>query len=259
MNILNWLFDLKWGSFTPTHVISLVIAVLIPVGIHYALRKRKEKTQRTVLFILSMIGPVALAYDIIVWGIPTTPLQYLPLHICSYNALLTPILVATKNKLLGNLLPLFSVGAAIALLVNSIQAEYSIFSFVFLLYYLSHTFGACIPFLMFSLGHIKPETKYILPCVGATLGIYTVSHFANLAINKYLLEANVLDSLGEVIQVNYMFSVHPQGNPLLLLFWEIIPHSYFYMFMVLPIAAAYFTLMNIGNITRYVKSRRSAE
>ena len=128
MNILNWLFDLKWGSFTPTHVISLVIAVLIPVGIHYALRKRKEKTQRTVLFILSMIGPVALAYDIIVWGIPTTPLQYLPLHICSYNALLTPILVATKNKLLGNLLPLFSVGAAIALLVNSIQAEYSIFS-----------------------------------------------------------------------------------------------------------------------------------
>ena len=248
MKIPESLTALKWGSFTPTHIITLIIALLIPIALHYLLRRRGERTQRTVLLLLSMIGPLALIYDIVVWGIPTTPLQYLPLHICSYNALLTPILVATKSKFLGNLLPLFSVGAAIALIVNSIQAEYSIFSLVFVLYYLSHTFGTCIPFLMISLGLVKTETRYILPCVFATVGIYTLSHFANLLINRYLALANILDYTGELIQVNYMFSIHPQGNPLLTMFWNIIPYQYFYMLMAVPIAAAYFVLMNIKNI-----------
>ena len=255
----NNLLELKWGSFTPTHLISLVIAVLIPIGIHFLLRNRSERTQITVLFIMSLLGPIALAYDIIVWGIPSTPLQYLPLHMCSYNALLTPVLVLTKNRFLGNLIPLFSVGAAIALVFNSIQAEYSIFSFVFLLYYLSHTFGASIPFLMFSLGHIKTHPKYILPSTAATLGIYTLSHFANLAINAYLESAGIVDYLGELIQVNYMFSIHPQGNPLLSLFWSIIPHSYFYMLVAIPIAAIYFVMMNLSHIIKAVRQRRMAK
>lgn len=251
------LLELKWGSFTPVHLISLVFSVLIPVGIHFLLRKRSERTQLTVLFILSLLGPFALAYDIIVWGIPSTPLQYLPLHMCSYNALLTPVLVLTRNKFLGNLLPLFSVGAAIALVFNSIQAEYSIFSFVFLLYYLSHTFGASIPFLMFSLGHIKTHPKYILPSTAATLGIYTLSHFANLIINDYLADVNFVDYAGDLIQVNYMFSIHPQGNPMLLFFWGLIPYQYFYMLAAIPIAAAAFTMMNINHIIRAIKERKA--
>ncbi len=239
------LAQLKWGSFTPTHLISLVVAILIPVILHFVLRNKSRRKQTLVLFIFSLIGPIALIYDIVVWGIPTTPLQYLPLHICSYNALLTPLLVLTKNKFLGNLLPLFSVGAAFALLFNSIQAEYSIFSFVFLLYFLSHTFGTCLPFLMVSLGHIKIEPKQILPCIGGTLAIYTASHFANIAINEYLTANEMTDYL-----VNYMFSLHPQGNPMLELFWSIIPHSYFYMLMVIPIVAVYFVAMNIPNFIR---------
>ena len=253
---MEQLLELQWGSFTPTHLISLVIAVLIPIGLHFLLRRRSARTQITVLFILSLLGPVSLAYDIIVWGIPSTPLQYLPLHMCSYNALLTPVLILTKNRFLGNLVPLFSVGAAIALIFNSIQAEYSIFSFVFLLYYLSHTFGASLPFLMFSLGHIKAHPKYILPSTAATLGIYTISHFANLLINNYLASVNFLDWAGELIQVNYMFSIHPQGNPLLLLFWSVIPHSYFYMLLAIPIAAAYFVLLNLPFILKWAREKK---
>lgn len=255
--MLDKILELKWGMFTPTHFISLVIALLIPIGVHYLLRNKSERTQITVLFVMSLLGPVALAYDIIVWGIPSTPLQYLPLHMCSYNALLTPILVLTKNRFLGNLVPLFSVGAAIALVFNSIQAEYSIFSFVFLLYFLSHTFGASIPFLMLSLGHIKTSARYILPSTLATLAIYTISHFANLAINAYLAKVGIVDYLGELIQVNYMFSIHPQGNPLLSLFWSIIPHSYFYMLVAIPIAAAYFVLMNAKEIVGIIRVRCS--
>lgn len=254
---MEQLLSLTWGSFTPTHLISLVIAVLIPIGLHFLLRNKSERIQLTVLFILSLFGPVQLVYEIIVWGIPSTPLQYLPLHMCAYNSLLTPILVLSKNKLLGNLLPLFSVGAAIALVMNSIQADYRIFSYVFVQYYLTHTFGASIPFLMFSLGHTKPHPKYILPSTLATLGIYTVSHIANLIINAYLASVNFLDWKGELIQVNYMFSIHPQGNPLLQMFWNLIPYPYFYMLMAIPIAALYFACMNFGSILQFFKDRKS--
>ena len=126
----EWLLEeWTWGSYTPTHFASLIVAVLIAVGLHFALRKRSETVQTWVLFVLSLYGVFALVYEIIVWGIPSTPLQYLPLHMCAYNSLLTPVAVLTKNKTLGNLLPLFATGAALALLVNSIQAEYRLLSF----------------------------------------------------------------------------------------------------------------------------------
>ena len=221
-----------WGSFTPVHIATLILAVLIPIGLHYALRGASERTQTVVLFIISLIGPFSLIYDIVLWGLPTTPLQYLPLHICSYNALLTPILVLTKNKFLGNLLPLFSVGAAFALLFNSIQADYSLTTLVFLSYFLSHTLGTCLPFLMVSLGHVRISHKQILPCVLGTLGIYTVSYF----LNKVIIHHLEVTGLTEYIpNINYMFSIYPQGNPMLELFWSIIPYEYFYMLMVMNI------------------------
>ena len=255
---MEWLLEWQWGSFTPTHIISLVISVLIAIGIHFALRNRSDKVKTWVLFVLSLCGITSLVYDFVVWGIPSTTLQYLPLHICAYNALLTPVLVLTKNKVLGNMLPLFATGAAIALLVNSIQAEYAILSFTFFSYYISHTMGACLPFLMISLGFIKPEPRYILPTAATTLGLYTVSHLANLAINAYLTSVNMLDWQGELIQVNYMFSIHPQGNPLLMLFWSIIPASYFYMLCALPIIALYFVLLNIRHIVAYFRRGRES-
>lgn len=240
--------EILWGTgFTPIHLTTLIIALLIPFVLHFALRGARRRTQTVVLFIISLIGPFSLIYDIVLWGIPTSPLLYLPLHICSYNALLTPILVLTKNKFLGNLLPLFSVGAAFALLFNSIQAGYSLTTLVFLSYFLSHTIGTCLPFLMISLGHVRIEPRQILPCIGGTLAIYTASHFANVAIIEYLTAKGLTDY---VQYINYMFSIYPQGNPLLELFWSIIPHSYFYMLMVIPIVAIYFVLMNLPNFIR---------
>lgn len=256
---MEWLLELKWGTFTPVHLISLVCSVLIGVGLHFLLRKREERIQRAVLFALSLYGIFALGYEIIVWGIPSTPLQYLPLHMCAYNSVLTPVLLLTKNKTLGNLLPLFATGAAIALVFNSIQAEYTVLSFTFFSYYATHTLGVAIPFLVLSLGIVKPHPRYILPSLGVTLGIYTVSHFANLIINNYLEQANVLDWQGLLIQVNYMFSIHPQGNPLLLLFWSIIPYSYFYMLCALPIIIIYFALLNCKHIARGLRKKKALD
>lgn len=252
------LLNMKWGTFTPQHFISLVVSLALSVSLHFILRKKSDKTKRLVLFILSFLGPIALLHDMS-WGLRTSMLLYLPFHLCSFNAILTPILVWTRNRFLGNLIPLFSVGSALSLIFNTVQAEYSIFSFVFLFHFISHTIGYCIPFLMFSLGLVKPHPKYILPCVGTTFGLYTIAHFVNLFVNEILKAQNILDSTGTLYQVNYMFSLDPQGNPVLVLCWNLIPYQYFYMLAVIPIIALAFGSMNIGFIIRYIKSKRNHE
>lgn len=259
---MQWLLELKWGTFTPAHFISLGVSVLIAVGLHFLLRKRSEKVQTWVLFTLSIYGVFALVYEIVVWGFlgynPLQWLQYLPLHMCAYNSLLTPILILSKNKILGNMLPLFATGAAIALIFNSIQADYTILSFTFISYFLTHTLGTALPFLMLSLGLIKPHPRYILPTAATTVGLYTVSHFANLIINNYLTSVNALDWQGLVLQVNYMFSIHTEGNPLLGLFWSIIPCSYFYMLCAFPIIVIYFALLNCKHIAAWIRSKKQS-
>jgi len=249
------LLEMQWGSFTPQHIISLIVSVGLAVSLHFILRKRSERTKVLVLFVLSLIGPLALLHDLY-WGLQTSVLLYLPLHMCSFNAILTPILVWTRNRFLGNLIPLFSVGAVLSLIFNSIQAHYTVFSFVFLFHFLSHTLGYCIPFLMFSLGLVKAHPRYILPCVGTTFGLYTLAHFANLIVNQILIAGNVTDSAGVLYQVNYMFSLSHGGNPALAFFWSLIPYEYFYMFATLPIIALAFTSMNTRFIINYVKERR---
>ena len=253
---MEQLLEMEWGTFTPQHFISLALSVAIAVGLHFLLRHKSDKTKRITLFCLSLLGPMALLHDMY-WGLRTSVLLYLPLHLCSYNALLTPILTLTKNRFLGNLIPLFGVGSAISMIANTVQAEYTVFSFVFLFHFLSHTMGWCIPLLLFSLGMVEAHPKYILPCVGTTFGIYTVSHFVNLGVNEILRMQNVVDSTGELYQVNYMFSLHDAGNPVLALFRSWIPYEYFYMLAALPIVALAFTAMNIPFFFRRLKARRT--
>jgi hypothetical protein len=67
---------------------------------------------------------------------------------------------------------------------------------------------------------------------------YTIIHFINVWINNYCLANNVTNSAGEIINVNYMFSITP-ANPLLQLFYQIIPHEYWYMYLVVPVVVIY--------------------
>ena len=251
------LLELKWGTFTPTHIATLVLAAVIVVGLYLILKNRTEKTKRIILFILSLWGPTAVMYNILVWGLKSTVLEYLPLHLCSFSAMLIPVLILTKSNLLGNLLPIYSIGALAALLLNSIQADYLVFSVPFLMYYFPHVLYMGIPILVVALDIVKIKPKYILPCVAFTFTAYTAIHFINVAINKYLAAQNILDSSGNVITVNYMFSIDPQGNPALVFFWNLIPHQYFYMLAVIPIVALGYVLLNAKNFITYFKDKKA--
>ncbi len=249
--------ELQWGTFTPAHIISLILAVGIIAGLYFILRGRTEKTKWIVLSALSFFPILAVIYDIVMWGIPGTVLQYLPLHLCTINATLLPFLTLRKSNFLGNLLPVYSVGAIVALVFNTFQAEYLIFSHVFPMYYFTHVIDFGVPLLMLALGLVKIRPKYILPCLGTTFGLYTVIHFINILINNYLTANPVYDYLGELIQVDYMYSLDPMGNPALEFFWSLIPYPYFYMLTTLPIFALVYLLLNINHIIRAIKARRA--
>ena len=197
---------MKWGSFGPVHLASLVVAALLVVGLYYLLKKRSVRTQTIVLGILSFSGIAAIIFNLVTWG---SPLEYLPFHLCSLNALVLPVAVFTRSKTLGNLLLVWSLGALAALVVNTAQAEYELLSATFAFYFFPHVLEFGIPILLFKLGLVKKDAKCILSTIAITMVVYTVVHFINLGVNAYCVANNILDYAGNVIQVNYMYSLVP--------------------------------------------------
>lgn len=241
-----------WGFFSVTHIISLAVGVAMIVGLYFLLRGKSDRTKTIVLSVLSFSGIAAILYNLLAWG---SPLEYLPLHLCSLNAMVLPIAVLTKNKILNNLLLLWSLGALIALILNTSIAGASIFSWVFFFYFFPHVLEFGIPILMLTLKLTKKDVRCIASTMGITLASYTLIHFLNLWINSYTVKHNVLDSASNVIQVNYMFSITPE-NPLLDLFYRIIPCQYWYMYLSFAVIFVYLLILYLGDIVRLVRSRK---
>ena len=122
------------------------------------------------LGILSFSGIAAIIFNLVAWG---SPIEYLPFHLCSLNALVLPVAVFTRNKVLNNLLLLWAVGAFCALVVNFAQADFKIFSFTFVFYFFPHVLELGIPILMFLLKMTKKELKYVFTTVGITFSVYS--------------------------------------------------------------------------------------
>ena len=242
---------MKWGSFGPVHIATLILGAVMIAGLYLLLRKASRKTQTWVLGVLSFSGIAAVIFNLLMWN---SPLEYLPLHLCSINAMLLPIVVFTRSKTLGNLLLVWCLGALAALVVNMAQAEYELFSWTFVFYYFPHVFEFGVPILLFALGIIEKHPKYILRTLAITMLIYTGVHLCNLWLNAYCIANEILDYAGNVIQVNYMYSITPE-NPLLALFKQLIPYDYWYMYMIVPILAVYLSIVYLPQILRSRKKQ----
>ena len=123
---------MKWGFFTPIHIATLLAAAAMNLGLYYFLKHKSVKVQTLFMLPFSLLGVGAIIFNLLKWG---SPLEYLPLHLCSLNALVLPIAVFTRSKALGNLLLAWCLGALAALVVNMAQAEYEIFSLTFVFYF----------------------------------------------------------------------------------------------------------------------------
>ena len=96
---------------------------------------------------------------------------------------------------------------------------------------------------------IRLDYKTIPYTLLITFIIYTFIHIINVCLNQYFINNNILDWAGNIIQVNYMFSFIPD-NPVLELFYNIIPYKYFYMLLVFPVIIFYLACIYIPNQAR---------
>lgn len=238
---------MKWGNFSLIHIITLLLVPVIFFILYFVLKNKSNRTKSIVLFICSLTGITAIIFNLIYWK---SPLEYLPLHMCSIQALLIPVLVITKKNWLGNLLNLWSFGALIALIANYVQADLELLSWPFIIYYFPHVFEFVVPLLMAVFKMVDVNKKYFWNTLSLTVIIYTIVHFCNIIINKYTVANTILDRYGSLLIVNYMYSVTP-SNPLLELFYRIIPYEYFYIYLATPLVVLYlfglYKLLNLVN------------
>lgn len=239
--------DMKWGFMTPPHLLSLLAAGGVLWGLWYFLWGRSRRMQQTVLGLLSLWGVAAVVYNLVRWG---EPLANLPLQLCSVNALLLPAAVVTRNKTLGNLLLLWCLGALAALVLNHEMMGVRLISWEFLFYYVPHIFEFGIPLLLFSLGLVERDLRCIGSTLSITLGVYTGVHICNKLINARYA------AMGSGLRVNYMFSIRP-NNPLTEVFYRLVPHEYWYMYLVLPIAALYLLAVYRRELAELWSGRRN--
>ena len=236
---------MTWGFMTPLHITTLVLAAAIIAGLYFALRGASRKVQTGVLLSLSLTGIAAIVYNLLRWD---DPLHYLPLHLCSINAMLLPVAVVTRNKTLGNLLLVWCLGALAALILNYDVTDAPVFGEVFNFYYFPHVFEFGIPVLLFALKLIDKDPRCIGSTMGITMVIYTGVHLCNKVIN----------GLWPAVRANYMFSIRP-NNPLVELFYQVIPCEYWYMYLVLPIVFVYLVAVYAPEISRAYRNRHAGK
>ena len=243
---------MKWGSYGPIHLLSLAFAAAAVIGLYFILKNRSMMVKTIVLGILSFSGIAAIIFNLVEWN---SPLEYLPLHLCSINALLLPIVVFTRNKQLGNLLLVWCLGALAALVVNQAQADFVVFSATFNYYFFPHVLEFGIPILLFKLKLVELDYKCIGSTLLLTILIYTGIHLCNVGLNAYCEANQILNSAGEVIKVNYMYSMVPE-NPLLALFYQWVPYEYWYLYLIFPIVLVYLVIVYSGQILRAIKAKK---
>ena len=243
---------MEWGSYGPIHLLSLAFAAAAVIGLYFILKNRSMMVKTIVLGILSFSGIAAIIFNLVDWN---SPLEYLPLHLCSINALLLPIVVFTRNKQLGNLLLVWCLGALAALVVNQAQANFVVFSATFNFYFFPHVLEFGIPILLFKLKLVELDYKCIGSTLLLTILIYTGIHLCNVGLNAYCEANQILNSAGEVIKVNYMYSLVPE-NPLLALFYQWVPYEYWYLYLIFPIVLVYLVIVYSGQIIRAIKAKK---
>ena len=234
---------MEWGFCTPAHIISLVAAALMVLALYWILKNKSPKVQLWVLFPLSCSGIAAIIFNLLRWG---SPLDYLPLHLCSLNALILPFAVLTRNKTIGNLLLVWCLGALVALVANFEMATTEFLGEAFCFYYFPHIFEFGIPLLLFKLGLVKKDARCIGSTIGITMLIYTLVHFCNKFINQY-----------SDTNVNYMFSIEAT-NPLTALFYQLIPYEYWYMYLAIPVVAVYLLIVYAPELLFWYRNKKKS-
>ena len=186
---------MKWGFFTPTHILTLVLAAVTLTALYYGLRNRSAKIQTAVLFVLSLSGIAAIVFNLLRWG---SPLEYLPLHLCSVNLFLIAWHAFRPTKTLDNFLYVACIPGALAALLFPSWTKLPPTALMHIHSFTFHILLVCYPAMLLAGRDLHPDVK-VMPKVLLLLACL----------------AGVAAITNAILDTNYMYLAEAEtGNPL---------------------------------------------
>lgn len=228
---------MEWGFFTTQHIITIIFAIVFTIAMYFILRKIEPEKSDKILFILSFLGYVGIIGNLFIGIRENILLNKLPLHLCSWNAILLPFAIKTRDSRLCTTLSVWSIGALIAILINDEGIAYQFMGLKFAIYYFPHVVEFAVPILFLLLKRFKTKKSDISFAMVLTLLVYSIAYIAS----------EIITACG--VPVNYLFTMG-STNFITDFFYNIIPYKYFYMFLTAPIIACLYYLV-------YLKTRKN--
>lgn len=175
----------------------------------------------------------------------------MPLHLCNINIFIISIGVLIKNKYLltfGGI-----VGPLGALMALTFPYPNFFDNSIFLLrnigYYGTHLVIILMGLLIFGFGFIKPELKNLKCLV-----------ICSTCLSLFIFLLNLLFRWISGSDVNYFYTMHPNGISILEVFWNLIPVPYLYLLpAILLLVVYFFVVFGLYKAYFYLKNKIKLE
>ena len=105
---------------------------------------------------------------------------------------------------------------------------------------------------MLKLKMFKKNPRCIFSTLMITFICYSFAHLMNLVINHYTLVNEIVDWKGELVTVNYMYTLAPI-NSLMEFFYNLCPIPYLYGLLFMPIILGYLAVLYLPQIVKEIK------
>lgn len=175
---------LEFKSFSPEHRLMLYLSIIVPVGIHYALRNKSEDVKRFALIYLSLatLWSFMLRFD---FEKLSDPLGW-PLHLCNTAMYIIPLcLIFKMDRLFYFTLFINVMGAFLAMAMPDTNAD-NIFATGSILFWVNHFCAFFMPVLLVSLGIFKrPKLKQWIYSMIAFVVYFALILFINAWFSNY--------------------------------------------------------------------------
>lgn len=225
-------FSNKMQYFNISHILWLLIVVGIVLSVFFVFRNKSEKTKYICLISMCVLNivlyiPYKIVFCATVKG--SLILSELPLHLCSFNLILMPIAIATKNKKLFAYFLFVGSWASFAglLFFGAVFKGMNAYDYVVISYFVYHTLLICISMMTMGFGFYKPKFSDIGWAYMFLVLFACLAHCLNI----------VLRVSGLSVTANYFITMGDPGNIATDLIMSLIPIPLLYL---LPVAVIMF-------------------
>ncbi|MDR3318873.1 MAG: YwaF family protein [Clostridiales bacterium] len=256
----SWFFNLK--AFSLHHFAVILFFAALFLALFFIFRKKSDTVKWRFLWVLILICVGYKVFNFFFWGfVNPDNLSFLtgkngdrniarwiatviPISLCSLNAILYPIAMKSKNKIwLQYMVTIASVGAVFAffLLSGLPQRPWHFVEFLF-----THWTYIVIPIYLVAFKLFKPRAHYAAKTLGLILLMLIAGALIGLVMNltlnpqfnpSYLTDNKDIGwrtAAGEYL-FNIIWTLSPDGTPLLLQLFQILPVPLLYMILLFPV------------------------